>query len=97
MPMAWCGLSVLYSATHVSSSFWTMASEGKIRPLRNSWRKVRWKRSILPVVVGDAGAVSRWMMPFSRQILSKRTSVGFSPKRLVKTLPLSVKISSGTP
>ena len=36
-------------------------------------------------------------MPFSRQILSKSTSVSFRPKRPVKTLPLSVRISSGTP
>jgi hypothetical protein len=40
-------------------------------------------------VVGEAGAVRWWAMPFSRQILSKSTSVGLSPKRLVKTLPLS--------
>ena len=69
----------------------------KIWPPKNSWRNVRWKRSILPVVVGDAGAVRRWVMPFSRQILSKRASAGLRPKRAVKTLPLSVKISSGTP
>ena len=37
---------------------------------------MRWNRSILPVVVGDAGAVSRWVMPFSRQIRSNSTSVG---------------------
>jgi hypothetical protein len=30
-------------------------------------------RSTLPVVVGEAGAVSRWMMPVLRQILSNRT------------------------
>ena len=28
----------------------------------------------LPVLVGDAGAVSRWVMPFLRQILSNSTS-----------------------
>ncbi len=60
-------------------------------------RNVRWKRSILPVVVGERGAVSRWVMPFSRQILSNSTSVSDRPNRPVNTLPLSVNISSGTP
>ena len=48
-------------------------------------------------MVGLRGAVSRWLIPFSRQIRSKRVSESGWPKRLVKTLPLSVRISSGTP
>ena len=36
-------------------------------------------------------------MPFSRQIRSKSTSIGGCPNRPVNTLPLSVRISSGTP
>ncbi len=36
-------------------------------------------------------------MAFSRPIRSKRTSVGVRPKRFVKTFPLSVRTSSGTP
>ena len=32
---------------------------GKIRPVRNSERSVRWNRWILPVVVGLRGAVNR--------------------------------------
>jgi hypothetical protein len=39
-------------------------------------RKVLWKRSILPVVVGDRGLVNRCLMPLSRQILSNNTSTG---------------------
>src|ERR1039458_8066119 len=38
-----------------------------------------------------------WVIPFSRQILSKRTSESLRPNLPVKTLPLSVRISSGTP
>jgi hypothetical protein len=30
----------------------------------------------LPVVVGDAGRVSRWVVPFSRQIRSNNTTAG---------------------
>jgi hypothetical protein len=58
---------------------------------------VLWKRSTLPVVVGLWGAVSRWRIPFSRQIRSKSTSPLVRPKRPVKTLPLSLRIASGTP
>ena len=51
----------------------------------------------LPVVVGERGSVCRWVMPFSRQTRSKSTSTGGRVNRPVNTLPLSVKISSGTP
>ena len=57
---------------------------------------VRWKRSTLPVVVGEYGAVSRWRMPLLAQIRSKSTGPGPWPNRAVKTLPLSVNIWSGT-
>jgi hypothetical protein len=50
----------------------------------------------LPVVVGEAGWVSRWVMPFLRQILSNSTSPPF-PNRSVNCFPLSVNTSSGTP
>jgi hypothetical protein len=54
-------------------------------------------RSIFPVVVGDAGRVSRWVMPFSRQIRSNSASAGRGlMNRPVKTVPLSDKTSSGT-
>ena len=54
--------------------------------------------SIFPVVVGDAGRVSRWLMPFSRQIRSNSTSAGRGMmKRPVNTVPLSESTSSGTP
>ena len=49
------------------------------------------------VVVGEPGAVSRWRMPCSAQMRSKRTSPFPGPKRPVKTLPLSDKIASGWP
>ena len=39
---------------------WASSIESKTLPVRNSWRRVLWKRSTLPVVVGDRGAVSRW-------------------------------------
>jgi hypothetical protein len=51
----------------------------------------------LAVVVGERTLVSRWVMPFSRQIRSKSTSTGGRWNRPVKTLPLSVNTSSGTP
>jgi hypothetical protein len=47
-----------------------------------------------------AGWVSRWAMPFLRQILSNSTSplrVACLPNRSVNCLPLSVITSSGTP
>ena len=57
-----------------------------------------WNRSIFPVVVGERGAVSRCLIPFSRQIRSKSTSTGrWWPYRPVNTFPLSVRTSSGTP
>jgi hypothetical protein len=71
--------------------------------VRNTWvvsnsvRRVRWNRSILPVVVGERGAVRRCSMPFSRQIRSKRTSTGGWWNRPVNTFPLSVRICCGTP
>ena len=73
------------------------AATGNSCPVGNSARRVRWNRSIFPVVVGDRGAVSRCSMPFSRQIRSKSTSIGGCPNRPVNTLPLSVRICCGTP
>jgi hypothetical protein len=61
---------------------------------------VPWKRSTFPFWLGEAGAVSRWVIPFLRQILSNSTSplrVPCLPNRSVNCLPLSVMISSGTP
>jgi hypothetical protein len=55
------------------------------------------QRSTFPVVVGDRGAVNRCLMPFSKQIRSNNTGPGPGPNLAVKTLPLSVKIPSGTP
>jgi hypothetical protein len=54
---------------------------------------------IFPVVVGDRTLVSRWVMPFSRQIWPDSTSTGTPGlwNRPVKTFPLSVSTSSGTP
>jgi hypothetical protein len=51
-----------------------------VRSARNSRRRLWWNRSILPVVVGDRGAVWRWEMPFSLQIRSNNTSTGCGPK-----------------
>ena len=59
-----------------------------------------WKRSTFPFWFGEAGAVSRWVMPLWRQILSNSTSplrAPCLPNRSVNCLPLSVMISSGTP
>ena len=66
-------------------------------PARNSARRLGWKRSIFPIVVGLRGWVSRCSMPFCRQIASKSPSTGGWLKRPVNTLPLSVKIYTGTP
>jgi hypothetical protein len=70
---------------------------GKVRRVSNSARRVRWNRSILPVVVGDRGWVNKCSMPFSRQIRSNNTSVGGVKNFPVNTRPLSVKICCGTP
>jgi hypothetical protein len=43
--------------------------------LNNSARMVLCSRSILPVVVGEYGAVRRWRTLFSLQIRSKSTAV----------------------
>jgi hypothetical protein len=54
----------------------------------------------LPFWFGDAGWVSRCVMPLLRQILSNNTSPRDAPYRLnrsVNCLPLSVITSSGTP
>ena len=61
-------------------------------------RSLLWNLSILPVVVGDPGLVSRAVMPLSRQIRSNNTSTGCERvKRPVNCLPLSVSTSDGTP
>ena len=64
---------------------------------KKSERMVLWNLSTLPVVVGEYGAVSKWRIPLLVQIRSKSTGPGPWPKRAVKTLPLSVRIWSGTP
>ena len=48
-------------------------------------------------MVGERGWVKRCVIPFSRQIRSNNTSTGGWLNRPVNTLPLSVKISPGTP
>jgi hypothetical protein len=63
----------------------------KTLPDKNSLRRVLWDRSTLPVVVGERGAVSRCLIPFSLHMRSKSTSPVPGPKRPVKTLPLSVR------
>jgi hypothetical protein len=55
------------------------------------------QRSILPVVVGDLGAVRICVIPLSRQIRSNNTGPGPGPKRAVNTLPWSDKMCSGVP
>jgi hypothetical protein len=56
----------------------------------SSARTVLWNRSTLPVVVGLLTLVSRWVVPFSRQIRSNSTSAGRGlPNRPVNCLPLS--------
>jgi hypothetical protein len=54
----------------------------KTRLGRNSVRSVAWNRSISPVVVGERTPVKGCLM---------------EPSRPVKTLPLSLRTSSGTP
>jgi hypothetical protein len=61
-------------------------------------RSVLCQRSIFPVVVGERGLVKPVVMPFSRQIRSKRTSAGYGLVNLpVNCFPLSVNTSDGTP
>jgi hypothetical protein len=66
--------------------------------LSSSSCRVWCSRSIFPVVVGERGLVSRWVMPFSRQIRSNSTSAGRGlPNRPVNCLPLSESTSPGHP
>jgi hypothetical protein len=55
-----------------------------------------WHRSTFPFWFGEASAVSRWVIPLRRQILSDSTSPAL-PNRSVNCFPLSVITSSGTP
>jgi hypothetical protein len=58
------------------------------RVASNPVRRVLGTRSTLPVVVGLRTPVSRWVMPFSRQIRSNSTSAGRGlPKRPVNWRP----------
>jgi hypothetical protein len=43
----------LESVTQASRTCWAWARESKRRPVSSSARRVLWKRSILPVVVGQ--------------------------------------------
>jgi hypothetical protein len=52
MPSAWCGRVVWSPVTQTSSIGWASARCWKRCPVNSSIRKVLWKRSILPVVVG---------------------------------------------
>jgi hypothetical protein len=98
MSSDWWGRSWLYSTTHASTTAWAAATLAKTVPSRHSCCSVWWNRSTLPVVVGECGLVSRWMMPFSRQIRSNSTSPPRGrPNRPVNCLPLSVSTSSGMP
>ena len=58
----------------------------------NSARRVRWNRSILPVVVGDRGNVRRCSIPYWRQVASNSTSTGGAKNRPVNT-PASPRIA----
>jgi hypothetical protein len=82
---------------HSSNAACAACKELNVRRVSNSARRLRWNRSILPVVVGDRGWVNKCSMPFSRQIRSNNTSTGGVAYFPVNTLPLSVKICCGTP
>ena len=99
MPSDWCGRSALYSSRQASSAACNASSDSNGPCTSSSSSCSDWcSRSILPVVVGDRGLVSRWVMPFSRQIRSNSTSAGRGLRnRPVNTVPLSVSTSSGTP
>ena len=61
---AWCGRSALYAPTQASTAAWASATEVNGPAMsRKSGRKVPWKRSTFPFWFGEAGAVSRWVMP----------------------------------
>jgi hypothetical protein len=56
-----------------------------LRPSRISRRRDLCHRSILPVVVGDLGAVRRCVIPLSMQVRLNNTGPGPGPKRAVNT------------
>ena len=92
MASAWCGRSELYCLRQASTAACasSMLANGPCT-LSSSCCSVWCNRSIFPVVVGDRGLVSRWVMPFSRQIRSNSTSAGRGlPNRPVNCLPLNV-------
>jgi hypothetical protein len=93
MASDWCGRLALYSARHASTAACasSMLANGSCT-FSSSCCRIWCSRSILPVVVGEGGLVSRWVMPFSRQIRSNSTSAGRGlPNRPVNTLPLNVR------
>ena len=98
-PQDWCGRAVLYSLTQRSSAccrpasvaYWPSAAR------KNSARMVLRSRPALPVVAGEYGLASRCLMPLPAQIRAGQDRPGPRPDRAVKTLPLPVRICSGTP
>lgn len=70
---AWCGRVVLCCVTNASIAAWAASTDSNgPQSSSNSRRNVRWNRSIFPVVAGEAGWVSRWMIAFLRQIMLRR-------------------------
>ena len=70
------GADLVVLADPDSSAAWACPRLVDAASARNSSRRVRWKRSIFPVVVGERTPVSRCVMPFWRQIRSNSTSDG---------------------
>ncbi len=60
---------------------------------------VCWKRSTLPQVVGWLGREFFWRTPSRASSVSRRVAAGAAAgaKRVVKTIPLSVKVENGMP
>ena len=73
----WRGRKVLQSLRQASTAARasSMLANGP-RTLSSSSCRVWCSRSIFPVAAGERGLVSRWVMPFSRQIRPDITSAG---------------------
>src|SRR5215471_1883952 len=65
---------------------------------RSQLSMVCWKRSTLPQVVGWLGREFFWRTSRRRSSASKPLRPPLPPeKRVVKTMPLSVRVEAGTP
>ena len=89
----------LYSSTNWSSRAWSSVMvAGCGSWARSHFFMVCWNRSTLPQVVGWLGREFFWVMFRRRSSFSRALRPPLPPaKRVVKTMPLSVRVDAGIP